>query len=140
MNKDISRQVLREIDQNSDALFKAAALFSERHRPLTFNQANSLMAVVNCENNINTVLINYVQRQATRSTTRDEEKAFWNDLKKELDSLRKQAEAIQQSLSLAPPDKKAQQDQRNQIHLLLARDYIQHLVAHIIYRPKMTGE
>jgi len=140
MDKDRFRIVLREIDQHSDALLIAASALAERHRPLSFSQANGLMTVVNCENNINTVLINYIQRQASKSTTRAEEKAFWSDLKKEVDGLRKQADVIQQNLGGMAPDKKVQQEQRNQIHLLLARDYVQHLVAHIIYRSKMTGE
>src|SRR5438128_1792759 len=140
MNRDQARSVRHEIDQNSDGLFKSAVQLAERHRPLSSSQANGLMAVVNGEDNINTVLTNYIQRQGTKSTKREEEKAFWSDLKKEMDGLRKQAEAILQNLGWMAADKKTQQDQRNQIHLWLARDYVQHLVAHIIYKSKMTGE
>jgi hypothetical protein len=136
MDEQKTHEVRYEIDRNSDDLFRAAEEFIDNHRLITLNQANGLLNVVNCEENINTVLTAYIQHQASKSTTRDP--AFWNDLKREVEGLRKQAEEIQQRLGLEAEGKKAHKELRDEIHLQLARDYIQHLVAHVIYRSTLT--
>lgn len=133
----MNKEIRNEIDRRSDELLQAAVCFADRHRPLTFSQANGLQNVVNCESSITTVLTKYVQHQASKSTARNP--AFWNELKRELEGLKKQAEEIQQRLGALAQNKKKQQEQRNDIQLLLARDYVQHLVAHIIYRAALTG-
>ncbi|MFY9554677.1 MAG: hypothetical protein WAV47_08190, partial [Blastocatellia bacterium] len=73
----------------------------------------------------------------TKSTSQDA--AFWNELKHELDGLRKQAQEIQQELNVEPSGNKASKEQLALIHLLLARDYVQHLVAHNGYRRAAMG-
>jgi hypothetical protein len=137
MNEQAIRQVFREVDRRTDHLQQAAVWLADRHPPLASNQANGLLNVVNCESNINSILSNHIQHQAGKSTARNP--AFWNELKRELEGLRKQAEEIQQKTFPLPQEKKQQQEQRNDIHLLLARDYVQHLVAHSIYRAALTG-
>jgi hypothetical protein len=136
-NETQTHEVYREVGRRSDDLLQAAVRFAERHPPLPSNQANGLLNVVNCEANINTILSNYIQHQAGKSTARHP--AFWNELKRELEGLRKQAEEIQQKIGALPQEKKQQQQERNEIHLWLARDYVQHLVAHTIYRAALTG-
>lgn len=139
MDKPLLRKVLHEIDQQSEDLFEAAVSLAGRHRPLSFSQANGLQNAFNCENNINSLITGYIQRQADKATTAEEERAFWKDLRKETDDLRKRAEDIQRKLGIAPENKKGRQEQRNDIHLMLARDYMQHLVAHTIYRSRVNG-
>lgn len=137
MNEGLLRQTNHEISRLTDGLLRSAEQFVNRHPPVTTSQANGLQNVVNCESSITTVLTKYIQHQASKSTARNP--AFWNELKREIEGLRKQAEEIQQKIGSLPQDKKQQQQERNEIHLLLARDYVQHLVAHTIYRAALTG-
>jgi hypothetical protein len=124
-----SRALYQEVDRRSYDLFQAATEFSEKYKPLTPSQASGLLNVVNCENNLTTIIINFVQHQANKSTMDDP--AFWRELRRDLEGLKRQAEEIQQKLESSPETKKAQ---LTLIHLLLVRDYVQHLVAHNIYR------
>ena len=144
MNEHILKQAWREINIKSDDLLRSAVYFldslnlpipSQAHG-LTPSQANGLSNVINCEDNIGTVLT-YVQRQGSKSTTRDP--AFWNGLKREIEGLRKQADVILQKLDIEQEGRKDQKKIRDDIQLLIARDYVQHLVAHIIYRAAITG-
>jgi hypothetical protein len=129
-------KINKYIDNLSDQLYQMASDLVDRHSLLTSAQANGLLNIVNCENLITTVTA-YIQNQATKSTTKDPQ--FWSTLKKELEGLRKLAEEIQAALGDVPPEKKKQQDQRNEIHLLLAREYVRHLVAHNIYKSALNG-
>lgn len=117
----------------SDALYQKAVQFMETQHCPTNSQANGLLSVINAESSISTVLTKYIQNQATKSTTKDP--AFWNGLKRELESLKGIAEEFQQKIGNLPDDKKI----RNEIHLLLARDYVQHLVSHILYQATLNG-
>lgn len=131
MEHQILRRVFREVDRRSDDLQQASVWVVESQGTLTRSQANGLWSVVSCEDNINTITL-FAQRQAAKSTSRNS--GFWSELKRELEGLRKQAEEIQQKLGLETDGKKMQKEQRDEIHLLLARDYVQHLVAHILFR------
>jgi hypothetical protein len=137
MDRYFLRKVHQEIDQRGYSLYQMAEQFVDRHKLLTPNQANGLWNVVSGEKSIQTVMTKYIQHQAGKSTATDP--AFWNDLKRELDSLRKQAEEVQQQLALTLEKGETQKGQRDEIHLLLARVYIQHLVAQTIYRRTQTG-
>lgn len=125
------RRVYHEIDSRSDDLLKASVWFANRQGLITSSQAKGLWNVVSCEDNINTV-IHFAQRQGAKSTSRNP--GFWNELQPELEGLRKQAEDIQQKLGLELGGRKTQKEHRDKIHLLLARDFVQHLVAHILFR------
>jgi hypothetical protein len=134
MNEQILREVHRAIDRHSDPLFQAAVWFVEQHSLPTPNQTNGLLNIVQCQDNIKG-LTDFLQHQAGKSTTRDS--VFWSDLKREIEGLRKQAEEIQLQLDLNPENKKIQREHRDEISLLLARDYVQHLVAHVLYRSTL---
>jgi len=134
----VIREMYRQIERRSYELLKGAERFAENQRLITNSQAQGLANVINCEEkNINTVLVAYVQHQGNKSTSH--EAAFWKELKRELDGLRKQAQEIQQELTVEPPGSKAAKEQLALIHLLLARDYVQHLVAHNGYRRAIMG-
>ena len=137
MEKGSIRQIHREVQANTDDLFQAAVRFGDSHQPLSTSQSNGLFNLLNAENNINTILSVYIQGQSAKSTVKDPE--FWKDLRRELDGLKKIAEEIQQKVGPATEGKKAQQNQRNDIHLLLAQDFIQHLVAHMLYKTSSTN-
>jgi predicted membrane chloride channel (bestrophin family) len=132
VDQPILRKIYHEIDKRSYALMKSAEQFVEQHNLLTASQASGLTDVANCVDSLSILVANYIQHQATRSTTKD--KPFWHDLKREIEGLRKPAQEIQENLGLTWNSQKAQKDQLNQIQLLLARDYIQHLAAHEVYR------
>ncbi len=137
MDQQIQRMIYLEIDKRSYALMKAAEQFVDQHNLLTGSQASGLAGVANCVDSLSTLITTYIQHQATRSTTRDPK--FWQELKREIEGLRKQAQEIQEKLGLTWNSQKAQKDQLNQIQLLLARDYIQHLAAHEVYRKVSQG-
>jgi hypothetical protein len=136
MDKQYLQKIHHEIYGFSDQLFQAAVKFGDSHQPVATNQGNGLLNLVNNETSINTVLNIHIQGQATKSTARDP--AFWSDLRRELEGLKKYAEEIQQKVGLQAENKKALQAQMNTIHLGLARDYIQHLVAHMLYKVTLT--
>jgi hypothetical protein len=137
MNEQSLREIHREVGRRSDMLFEAAVKFADEHKIPRSNQFNGLLNVVNSEQNTNTILSNFVQHQATKSTTNDA--VFWTKLKSELDGLRKAADEIQNKIGLDSETKKDRQKWKEQIHLWLIRDYVQHLVAHLIYRSTQTG-
>lgn len=137
MNKQPLRQVHLEIDRRSEGLFQNAVRFADKYPPPSSSQASGLWNVINSEPSINSILTTFVQHQADKSTSQNSE--FWKGLKRELDGLRKEAEGIQQQLALPLEKGETQKGQRDEIHLMLARDYIQHLVAHTIYRRTQTG-
>ena len=138
MNEMEVREIYRHVDRLSYELLKASERFLEDHRPITNSQARGLANVIDCEEkNINTVLVGYIQHQGNKSTSQDA--AFWNELKRELEGVRKQAQAIQQELGVNTAANKAAREQLAFIHLLLARNYVQHLVAHNEYRRAMIG-
>jgi hypothetical protein len=127
------RKICREIDRNSDDLLHSSEGFAKKQGPMTRSQANGLLNIVNCEDNINTV-ISFIRKQAGKSTSRNPE--IWKALKVVLESLRKQADEIQQKISIQLNSTKRQKELRDEIHILLARDYVQHLVAHMLYRSE----
>lgn len=134
MDQLILRKIYQQIDKRSYALMKEAEQFVDRHNLLTTSQASGLTDVADCVDSLSTLVANYIQHQATKSTTKDKDREFWQDLKREINGLRKQAEEIRAMLGLPDNTERVRKEQLNQIQLLLARDYIQHLAAHEIYR------
>jgi ribosome-binding ATPase YchF (GTP1/OBG family) len=136
-------RLYQEIDRRNYDLLQAAVQFSNNHKALTSNQASGLLNVVNCEDNLNTIIREFIQHQADKADKADkkaEQKiSFWKDLLREVEGLRKQADEIRQNLGLKAETQKAQKEQLAKILLLLVRDYVQHLVAHNIYRQALEG-
>jgi hypothetical protein len=132
MTEELLRHLRSEVDRLSDDLYAAAVEFSENHDVMTSNQAEGLLGIVDCETNINSILNVFILHQASKSTTRDP--YIWKDLKKEIEGLKKRAAEIHERTTSPPLSKKEEKEQRDIIHLLLARDYVQHFVAHNWYR------
>lgn len=140
MHEQDARLVYQEIDRRDYDLFQAAVQFSNNHGVLTSNQASGLLNVVHCEDNLNTILREFIQHQADKADKKTGQKtAFWKDLLREVEGLRKQADEIRQKLCLTTQTQKAQKEQLTEIQLLLVRDYVQHLVAHNVYRQALEG-
>ena len=139
MDESLTRELCRHVERRSYQLVEAAERFLRDHRWITSNQAHGLANVISSEEkNVNTVLVAYVQHQGRKATSQNNR--FWEDLKRELEGLRKQAQEIQEDLgndALTPRETK---EQLARIHMLIVRDYVQHLVAHNEYQRAMVGD
>ncbi|MBO9339247.1 MAG: hypothetical protein J7464_11115 [Chloroflexus sp.] len=63
---------------------------------------------------------------------------YWNDLKDALGKLRSEAQALLKTLPI--PSGAGNREDMDALHLELARLYVQHLIAHSLYRTSGTKE